>query len=62
MQAHIKQGFPPAPGMQIAYVVEDAKKWEVDPAKTSSEFDPAYLKGCWRLLGGKQRLYSRDDE
>jgi hypothetical protein len=48
--------------MQIAYVVEDAKKWEVDPAKTSSEFDPAYLKGCWRLLGGKQRLYSRDDE
>jgi hypothetical protein len=32
VQAHMKQGLPLAPGMEIAYVVKDAKKWEVDPS------------------------------
>jgi hypothetical protein len=31
--------------MQIAYVVKDAKKWEVDPARTASEFDSSYYRG-----------------
>ena len=45
VQAHQKQGIPLAPGMEIAYVVKDAKKWEVDPARTASEFDARYYKG-----------------
>jgi hypothetical protein len=48
VQAHMKQGIPLAPGMEIAYVVKDASKWEVDPARTASEFDAAYYRG---LLG-----------
>ena len=48
MQAHIKQGMPLEPGMEISYVVKDAMKWEVDPARTASEFDAAYYRG---LLG-----------
>jgi len=47
VQAHMKQGLPMAPGMEIAYVVKDAKKWEVDPARTVSEFDTGYY---WGLL------------
>ena len=47
VQAHIKQGYPLAPGMEIGYVVRDAKKWEVDPERTASEFDSGYYR---RLL------------
>ena len=39
VRAHMKQGLPLATGMEIAYVVKDAKKWEVDPARTALEFD-----------------------
>jgi hypothetical protein len=45
VQVHIKQGFTLAPGMEIAYVVKDAKKWEMDPARTASEFDADYYRG-----------------
>jgi len=45
VQAHLKQGLPLAPGMEIAYVVKDAKKWKVDPEKTASEFDAGYYGG-----------------
>jgi hypothetical protein len=31
--------------MQIAYVVKDAKKWEVGPARTAQEFDAGYYRG-----------------
>jgi len=31
--------------MQIAYVVKNAKNWEVDPARTASKFDAGYYKG-----------------
>jgi hypothetical protein len=34
----MKQGLPLAPGMEIGYVIRDARKWEVDPEKTASEF------------------------
>jgi hypothetical protein len=55
VQAHTKQGLPLAPGMEIAYVVKDAKKWEVDPARTASEFDAGYYRGllvkAWEEAG-----------
>jgi DNA polymerase I len=45
VQAHVKQGIALSPGMQIAYVVKDAKKWEVDPVRTASGFDASYYGG-----------------
>jgi len=48
VQAHIKQGIPLAPGMEIGYVIKDARKWEVDPERTASKFDSVYYRG---LLG-----------
>ena len=45
MNAHMKQGLPLAPGMEIGYVVKDARKWEVDPARTASKFDAVYYRG-----------------
>ncbi|MGD0951387.1 MAG: hypothetical protein ABR985_03180 [Methanotrichaceae archaeon] len=47
VQAHMKQGIPLAPGMEIGYVIRDALKWEVDPERTASKFDAAYYR---RLL------------
>ena len=47
VQAHLKQGFPLAPGMEIGYVIRDARKWETDPERTASEFDAGYYR---RLL------------
>lgn len=32
-------------GWEIAYVVKYAKKWEMDPARTASEFDAGYYRG-----------------
>ena len=45
VQAHMKQGLPLAPGMQISYVIKDAHKWEVDPERTASEFAATYYRG-----------------
>jgi DNA polymerase, archaea type len=45
VQAHIKQGLPLAPGMEIGYVIRNARKWEVDPERTASEFDAVYYRG-----------------
>jgi DNA polymerase I len=45
VQAHIKQGIPLAPGMEIGYVIKDAKKWDVDPERTASKFDAMYYRG-----------------
>ena len=36
-----------APGMEIGYVIRDARKWEVDPERTASKFDAMYYR---RLL------------
>jgi hypothetical protein len=30
--------------MEIAYVVKDAKRWEVEPDRTASEFDGDYYR------------------
>ena len=43
--AHMKQGIPLAPGMEIGYVIRDARKWEVDPERTASKFDAEYYRG-----------------
>ena len=58
VQAHMKQGLPLAPEMEISYVVKDAKKWEVDPARTASEFELHTIEGCYRRLGRWRRLCS----
>lgn len=51
VQAYANQGIPLAPGMEIGYVVKDAKRWEVDPERTASEFDAGYygklLEKAW---------------
>ena len=39
--------------MQIAYVVKDAKTWEVDPARTASKFDAGYYKGLLEKAWGE---------
>ena len=44
VQAHLKQGIKLAPGMEMGYVVKDAKKWDVDPERTASEFDAVYYE------------------
>jgi DNA polymerase elongation subunit (family B) len=47
----VKQGISLSPGMEIGYVVKDAKKWEVEPERTASEFDAGYygklLEKAW---------------
>ena len=45
VQAHMKQGLPLAPGMEIGYVIRDARKWEVDPERTASKFYAVYYRG-----------------
>jgi len=51
VQAHAKQGISLAPGMEIGYVVKDAKRWEVDPERSASGFDAGYygklLEKAW---------------
>jgi len=44
VNAHLKQGIKLAPGMEMGYVVKDAKKWDVAPERTASEFDAAYYE------------------
>jgi len=44
VQAHLRQGIPLAPGMEIGYVVRDSKKWEADPQRTAKEFDAGYYR------------------
>ena len=34
-----------APVIEISYVIRDARKWEVDPERTASQFDAAYYRG-----------------
>jgi hypothetical protein len=41
-EAHMKQGLPLAPGMEIGYGIKDAHKWVVDPERTASEFHAVY--------------------
>ena len=45
-----------APGMDIGYVVKDAKKWEVDPERTARSSMPGTIEDCWRRLGQRSHL------
>lgn len=45
MQAHTKQCIPLAHGMEIDYMIRDARKWEVDLERTVSKFDAMYYRG-----------------
>jgi len=49
----MKQELPLAPGMEISYVMKDAKKWEVDVARTASEFDAVYYRGLLEKAWGE---------
>ncbi|MFA6373368.1 MAG: type B DNA-directed DNA polymerase [Methanothrix sp.] len=55
VQAHQKLGISLAPGMEIGYVVKDAKKWEVETERTATEFDAVYyrklLEKAWEEVG-----------
>ena len=53
VQAHMKQGIPLAPGMEIGYVIRDARKWEVDPERTASKFDSVYYRGLLEKAWGE---------
>jgi DNA polymerase I len=45
--AHQKLGISLSPGMEMGYVIKDAKRWEAEPDRTASEFDADYYR---RLL------------
>jgi DNA polymerase I len=51
VRAHLKKGISLAPGMEIGYVVKDAKIWDVEPERYASEFDAEYygnlLEKAW---------------
>jgi DNA polymerase, archaea type len=55
VKAYQRHGFPLVPGMEIGYVVRDAKKWEVDTERDASEFDAGYyrklLETAWEEAG-----------
>ncbi len=53
VQAHMKQGIPLAPGMEIGYVIRDARKWEVDPERTASKFYAVYYRGLLEKAWGE---------
>ena len=50
---HMKQGIPLAPGMEVSYVIRDARKWEVDPERTASKFDAVYYQGPLETAWGE---------
>ena len=55
VQAHMKQGIPLAPGMEIGYVIRDARKWEVDPKRMRRSSMLHTKEGCLRRLEERQR-------
>ena len=44
VKAYQERGLPLAPGMEIGYVVRDAKKWEEDTERDASKFDAGYYR------------------
>jgi len=44
VEAHLRQGIALSPGMEISYVVRDAKKWDAAPERTAREFDASYYR------------------
>jgi len=63
VEACRRSGLHPAPGMEIGYVVKDARRWSVETEDLAEEFDPGYYTGLlqkawqevafvWQLSGG----------
>lgn len=44
VKAHLERGISLAPGMEIGYVVRDARKWTVDIERDASGFDAEYYE------------------
>lgn len=44
VKAHLERGMSLAPGMEIGYVIRDARKWEVDIERDASGFDEEYYE------------------
>jgi DNA polymerase elongation subunit (family B) len=44
VRSYQSHGIRLAPGMQISYVVEDAKTWQVAPSNSASRFDSGYYE------------------
>jgi len=58
VQAHMKQGIPLAPGMEISYMAKGAKKWDVDQRGTAQSSMLRTIECCFRRLGERQHLFS----
>jgi hypothetical protein len=70
----MKRGISLAPGIEISYVIRDARKWEVDPERTASKFDSVYyrelLEKAWgeaafvwaRVAKSQRRERHRDED
>ena len=61
VQAHMKQGLPLAPGMEISYVVRDARRWEVDPERTAPKFDAMYYRGLLEKAWSEEAFFCTFD-
>jgi hypothetical protein len=49
---------PVGSGLEIDYVIRDARKWVVDPKRTASEFDAGYYRGLLeKALGEEAFVY-----
>ena len=49
----MNRAFPLAPGMEIGYVIRDARKWEVDPRRQGRSFNVSVLsRAAGKGLGG----------
>jgi DNA polymerase I len=44
VKAHMERGISLAPGMEIGYVVRDARRWVVDVERDASGFDAGYYR------------------
>ena len=59
VQAHMKQGLPLAPGMEIGYVVRTPTSGGLILRELLLSSMLTITEGCWRRLGGKRRLFLR---
>jgi DNA polymerase, archaea type len=51
VQAHMKQGISLAPGMEIGYVIRDARKWRQIQRELNKSSMLCFIEDCCRRLG-----------
>jgi DNA polymerase I len=67
VKAHLERGISLAPGMEIGYVVRDARRWVVDVERDASGFDIEYyeklLEKAWQEVAFvlECSVFNRDD-